>query len=61
MSDGLVRMRIIDSEGELRTYSMKDDPDMMHAIQCNLGLWGLIVDLTLKVQMQGSHFQFWHI
>ena len=49
VSDGLVSMRIVDSNGDLRTYSMADDLDMMRAVQCNLGLWGIIVDLTLSV------------
>lgn len=49
VSDLITKMRIIDSKGELRMYSMEDDIDMMRAVQCNLGLWGIIVDFTLKV------------
>ena len=42
-------MRIIDAFGELRTFRNQEDPDMMHAVQCNLGLFGIIYDMHLEV------------
>ena len=49
VSDYITQMRIIDSNGDLREYKIEDDKDMLNAIQCNLGLWGIVVDFTLKV------------
>ena len=42
-------MRIMDASGDLRTFSIEDDPDMMRAVQCNLGMFGIIYDMQLKV------------
>lgn len=45
----MVSLVIMDSEGELRTYSRENDPDLMKALTCHLGLWGVVVEMTFKV------------
>ena len=42
-------MRIVDASGELRTFRKEDDLDMMLAVQCNLGMFGIIYDMQLLV------------
>ena len=49
VSDHVARMRIINSDGHLVEYSETIDLEMMKAVKCNLGLFGIVVDLTLKV------------
>ena len=49
ISDYCTQMRIVDAAGELRTFSIADDPDMMRAVQCNLGMFGIIYDMQLQV------------
>ena len=49
VSDHVVSMRIVNSDGHLVEYSEKIDAEMMRAVKCNLGLWGVIIDFTLKV------------
>ncbi|XP_071149077.1 L-gulonolactone oxidase-like [Mytilus edulis] len=46
--DDLVRMRVIGSDGKLRTYT-SDDKEMLKAISSNLGCFGVIFDMTIKV------------
>ena len=50
ISDYCTQMRIIDSAGQLRTFRKEDDLDMMLAVQCNLGLFGIIYDMQLEVK-----------
>lgn len=47
-SDNVVKMRIIGSDGKLRTYT-KDDKEMLQAIRANFGCFGVIFDMTLKL------------
>ena len=42
-------MRIVDSSGQLRTFCKEDDLDMMLAVQCNLGMFGVIYDMQLEM------------
>jgi len=43
-------MRIVDYKGELRTFSVKKDgPKVMRAIGLNLGLFGVVYDMKLRV------------
>ena len=49
LSDYCIQMRIVDSNGELRTFSKTKDLDMMRAVQCNLGLFGIIYDMQLEL------------
>ncbi|XP_076088204.1 uncharacterized protein LOC143058614 isoform X2 [Mytilus galloprovincialis] len=46
--DDLVRMRVIGSDGKLRTYT-SDDKEMLKAISSNLGCFRVIFDMTIKV------------
>lgn len=41
-------MRVIGSDGKLRTYT-SDDKEMLKAISSNLGCFGVIFDMTIKV------------
>ena len=44
-----MKMRIVDSDGELRTYSLEEHGEyLMRAIQGNFGLFGIIWDITFK-------------
>ncbi|XP_076088202.1 L-gulonolactone oxidase-like isoform X2 [Mytilus galloprovincialis] len=47
-SDNVVKMRIIGSDGNLRTYA-SDDKEMMRAISANFGCFGVIFDMTIKL------------
>ena len=49
LPDYVVRMRIVDSDGELRTFSRADDNDMFNAVATNLGLFGVIFDMTFDL------------
>ncbi|CAC5357779.1 unnamed protein product [Mytilus coruscus] len=47
-SDNVVKMRIIGSDGKLRTYT-SDDKEMLRAISANFGCFGVIFDMTMKL------------
>ncbi|XP_071128649.1 L-gulonolactone oxidase-like [Mytilus edulis] len=47
-SDNVVKMRIIGSDGKLRTYT-NDDKDMFRAISANFGCFGVIFDMTMRL------------
>ena len=49
ISDYCTQMRIVDASGKLRTFRKEDDLDMMLAVQCNLGMFGIIYDMQLLV------------
>ncbi|KAK3099148.1 hypothetical protein FSP39_000135 [Pinctada imbricata] len=49
-SDHVVRMRIFDSEGELRTYYKDEDPELFKAVAANFGCFGVIFDMTMKLK-----------
>ena len=49
LPDYVVRMRIVDSDGELRTFSRADDNDMFNAVATSLGLFGVIFDMTFDL------------
>lgn len=49
ISDCVVSLSIVNSNGDLKHYSLNEDQDMMRAIQCSLGLWGIVVEITMKV------------
>ncbi|CAH1781335.1 unnamed protein product [Owenia fusiformis] len=49
LSEYAVAMRIVDSEGKLRSYNMIEHPEEMGALQCCLGMCGVIYDITVKV------------
>lgn len=49
MSDFCLQMRIVDSNGELKTFTKADDRDMMLAVQCNIGMFGIIYDMQLDL------------
>lgn len=45
-------MRIVDSNGKLRTYSKDKDEAQFKAVSANFGLFGIIYDMTIKVEDQ---------
>ena len=49
ISDYCTQMRIVDAAGKLNTFCIEEDLDMMRAVQCNLGMFGIIYDIQLKV------------
>ncbi|KAL3888026.1 hypothetical protein ACJMK2_000409 [Sinanodonta woodiana] len=49
--DYVVKMRIVDSNGQLRTYARDThDEEMMKAVTANFGLFGVVYDLTLRLE-----------
>ena len=55
MSDLIVSMKIVDCSGEVRTYprDLPDDvnkTDAMNALRLGLGVFGVIVELTMTVE-----------
>jgi FAD/FMN-containing dehydrogenase len=51
MSDYIVKMRIFDSKGELRTYTT-ENKDMFRAACACFGCFGIIYDVTFKVSFK---------
>lgn len=49
LSDYLVQMRVFDSNGELRTYSLEKDKDVFKAVSAAFGCFGIVYDVTFKV------------
>ena len=43
-------MRIFDSNGDLRTYTKQDDPEMFKAVAANFGCFGVIFDMTIVLE-----------
>ena len=48
ISDYVVRMRVFDAGGELRTYSA-DNQALFRAVIASFGCFGVVYDITLKV------------
>ncbi|XP_050410600.1 uncharacterized protein LOC126825140 [Patella vulgata] len=47
---GYVReMRLMDSSGRLRRFTIEDHPNIMKAAICNLGMFGIMYDITIEV------------
>lgn len=42
-------MRLIDSLGRLRKFTIERHPEVMKAARCNLGMFGIMYDITIKV------------
>lgn len=51
LSDYLVKMRVFDSNGELRTYSLDKDKDLFKAVSAAFGCFGIVYDVTFKVSI----------
>lgn len=52
LSDYLVKMRVFDSNGELRTYSSDGtdgDIDLFRAVAAGFGCFGIVYDMTIKM------------
>lgn len=48
----MVKMRVFDSNGELRTYSSDgtdEDIDLFRAVAAGFGCFGIVYDMTIKV------------
>ena len=54
MSDWVTAVTLVDSKGEIREFSQdKDkDRDVMKAVQVNLGMFGVMITVTMKVQKE---------
>ncbi|KAH9525478.1 hypothetical protein Btru_001510 [Bulinus truncatus] len=48
-SGAVVEMRLIDSLGRLRRFTIERHPQIMKAAICNLGMFGIMYDITFKV------------
>lgn len=48
-SGELVACRLVDGEGTLRSYSLKDSPDVFHGLQCAIGMMGIMTEVTVSV------------
>lgn len=48
LSDYLVQMRVFDSNGELRTYSLEKDKDVFKAVSAAFGCFGIVYDIPSK-------------
>eukprot|EP00005_Dracoamoeba_jomungandri_P000133 CAMPEP_0174253216 /NCGR_PEP_ID=MMETSP0439-20130205/2596_1 /TAXON_ID=0 /ORGANISM="Stereomyxa ramosa, Strain Chinc5" /LENGTH=877 /DNA_ID=CAMNT_0015334125 /DNA_START=65 /DNA_END=2694 /DNA_ORIENTATION=- len=57
LSDYIVSMEIIDSNGKLQTYSYDDTPDLMPAVIYNLGLFGIIFTVTVEVKQSRFNYK----
>lgn len=49
VSDYVIKMRVFDASGELRTYT-PDSQAMFRAVIASFGCFGVVYDITLKVQ-----------
>ncbi|XP_061185513.1 uncharacterized protein LOC133193568 [Saccostrea echinata] len=49
ISDYVVKMRVFDSKGELRTYS-NENQAMFRAVMAGFGCFGVVYDITLKME-----------
>ena len=49
MADLVVRMRVVDAHGTLRTLNVTSDAELMRAARGSLGLFGVIYDVTFSV------------
>lgn len=57
VSDNLVRMRVFDANGELRTYSADGDGgdvELFRAVSAGFGCFGVVYDVTIQV----SYFRY---
>ncbi|PVD32918.1 hypothetical protein C0Q70_08365 [Pomacea canaliculata] len=45
----VVEMRLVDSSGRLRRFTKERHPDIMRAAMCNLGMFGIMYDITIQV------------
>ncbi|KAL5017238.1 hypothetical protein ScPMuIL_006827 [Solemya velum] len=45
----VVEMRLLDSRGRLRRFTKEDHPELMKALMCNLGMMGVMYDITIQV------------
>jgi FAD/FMN-containing dehydrogenase len=50
MSDSLIAVTLVKADGTLASFNNEDDPNMMDALRINLGLLGVIVNVTLRIQ-----------
>lgn len=60
VSDYVIKMRVFDASGELRTYT-PDSQAMFRAVIASFGCFGVIYDITLKVHCRpnkGDNFCF---
>lgn len=49
VSDYVIKMRVFDASGELRTYT-PDSQAMFRAVIASFGCFGVVYDITLKVK-----------
>ncbi|XP_062601808.1 L-gulonolactone oxidase-like [Saccostrea cucullata] len=51
ISDYIVKMRVFDSRGQLRTYTLKNK-SMFNAVSVSFGCFGIIYDVTFKMEKE---------
>ena len=49
VSDYVMAMRVVDGRGQLKSYNVMQHPNVMRALQCCVGMCGVIYDVTLQV------------
>lgn len=42
-------MRLVNARGRLQRYSIETHPELMKALMCNLGMMGVMYDITFQV------------
>ncbi|CAG2227679.1 unnamed protein product [Mytilus edulis] len=45
----VVEMRLVNARGRLRRFSKEKHPELMEALMCNLGMMGVMYDITIQV------------
>ena len=50
MTDSIVSMRVVGTNGTLVTYTQTEHPDQLAAIKLCIGMCGVIYDVTFKVR-----------
>lgn len=45
----VVEMRLVNARGRLQRYSIETHPELMKALMCNLGMMGVMYDITFQV------------
>ena len=51
----------MDSSGRLRRFTKERHPDIIRAAKCNLGMFGIMYDITIQVrQLAAVYGHFWY-
>ncbi|CAH1779396.1 unnamed protein product [Owenia fusiformis] len=64
LSEYLVGVKLVDSNGQLRSYNIHEHSKQMQALQCCLGMCGIFYDVTVKVYpaaVTRQRHRFWRV